>query len=106
MELLFLSNDVNIHNILVSNKIFSGEKNHKYFIGYLDEKKIKPFSIILPKRNAYIKSYDGKTKWMYFLFEDEEFLRKCNDIWNDIINSINGEFYTYLSTIKICKKPS
>ena len=43
---------------------------------------------------------------MYFLFEDEEFLRKYNDIWNDIINSINEEFDTNLSTIKICKKPS
>ena len=30
---IFLNN-VNIDNILVSNKFFSGEKNHKYFIGY------------------------------------------------------------------------
>ena len=35
--------DVNINNILVSNKIFSGEKNNKYFTGYLyDDYEIKP----------------------------------------------------------------
>ena len=27
--------DVNTDNILVSNKISSGERNYKYFIGYL-----------------------------------------------------------------------
>ena len=35
--------DVNINNILVSNKIFSGEKNCKYFTGYLyHDYEIKP----------------------------------------------------------------
>ena len=35
--------DININNILVSNKIFSGEKNNKYFTGYLyDDYEIKP----------------------------------------------------------------
>ena len=35
--------DVNINNILVSNKIFSDEKNYKYFTGYLyDDYEIKP----------------------------------------------------------------
>ena len=48
-------------------KISSGEKSYKYFIGYLDKNKNKPFSIILPKMNTYVKGYDGKTKWMYFL---------------------------------------
>ena len=28
------SEDVDIEKVLVSNKIFSGEKNYKYFIGY------------------------------------------------------------------------
>ena len=30
---------------------------------------------MLPKMNAYVKSYDGQTKWMYFLIEDDD-LRK------------------------------
>ena len=31
-----------------------------------DNCKTKPFSIILPKKPACIKIYDGETKWMYF----------------------------------------
>ena len=26
--------------------------------------------IMLPKTSVYVKSYDGQTKWMYFLIED------------------------------------
>ena len=29
---------------------------------------------MLPKTNAYIKKYDGQTKWMYFLNEDNDLL--------------------------------
>ena len=60
--------DVDIDNISISEKVTSGEKNYKYFIGYMDDDcKTKSFSIILPKMSTYGKSYDGKTKWMYFL---------------------------------------
>ena len=35
--------------VLVSNKIFFGEKNYKYFIDYLyNEHKVKPLHIMLP----------------------------------------------------------
>ena len=65
-------NDVGINNIIVSNKISSGKKHYEYFIDYVDEYKIKSFTIILPKTTAFVKSYDGgATKWMYFLIEDE-----------------------------------
>ena len=51
-----------IEKVLVSNKIFFGEKN-KYFIGYLlNGKKVKTLSIMLPKTSAYVKSYDEQTK--------------------------------------------
>ena len=58
--------DVNIE-VLVSEKISFGEKNYKYFIGYLyNGNKVKPLNIMLPKTSAYVKSYDGQIKWMYF----------------------------------------
>ena len=45
----------------------------KYFTGYLyDNHKVKPLHIMLPKTSAYVKSYDGRTKWMYFLIEDDD----------------------------------
>ena len=76
--------DVDIEKILVPNKIFLWrKKNFKYFIGYLhDGNKVKPLNIMLPKVSAYVKSYDGQTKWMYFLIEDDELLEKCNTIWD------------------------
>ena len=36
---------------------------------------------MLPKPNAYVKSYDGQTKWMYFLIEDGDLLEKYDSIW-------------------------
>ena len=31
-----------------------------------------------------MKGYDGQTKWMYFLIEDEDLLEKYNTIWNKV----------------------
>ena len=31
---------------------------------------------MLPKTGAYVESYDGKTKWIYFLMEDNDLLQK------------------------------
>ena len=36
---------------------------------------------MLPKTNAYVKGYDGQTKWMYCLIEDD-LLEKYNAIWD------------------------
>ena len=30
---------------------------------------------MLPKTSAYVKSYDGQTKRMYFLIEDDDLLK-------------------------------
>ena len=54
--------------------------------------KIEPLSIILPKTSAYVKSYDSKTKWMSFLTEDDELVRKYKDIWKRVSNNIKTEF--------------
>ena len=57
--------DADIEKVLVSNKSSFGEKNYKYFIGYLyDSHKVKPLHIILPKTSAYVKSYEGQIKWV------------------------------------------
>ena len=58
--------DIEIENIVISNKICCAGKSYKYFIGYIDYYNIKSFSIILPKTSAYVRSYDGGTKCMYF----------------------------------------
>ena len=39
---------------------------------------------MLPKTNAYIESYDGRTKSIYFLLEDNYLLEKYDTIWNQV----------------------
>ena len=74
-----------IKKALVSNKISFEEKDYKYFIGYLyNDNKVKPIHIMLPKTSAYIKSYDEQTKWIYFLIDDGNLLRKYNTIWDKV----------------------
>ena len=31
---------------------------------------------MFPKTSAYVKSYDGQTKWIYFSIEDDELLER------------------------------
>ena len=47
---------------------------------------------MLPKRRAYVKSYDVQTKWMYFLLEDDNLLEKYNTIWDKVSTDIKKEF--------------
>ena len=47
---------------------------------------------MLPKRSAYIKSYDGQTKWIYFLIEGDDLLEKSNTIWDKVSADIKKEF--------------
>ena len=69
--------DMDNDNILISDKISSGEKNYNYFMGYMgDDYKIKALRIMLPKPSAYVKCYDAETKWMHFLIEDDELFKK------------------------------
>ena len=57
----FFLNDTYVGNIFIFRKISSSEKNYKYFIGYWDKRKIRPFNIIFTKMSAYAKSCDGET---------------------------------------------
>ena len=59
-----------INKIVVSNKFSFGKQDFKYFIGYKDNKKIKPLCIFSPEMNTYRKDLD-KTEWMSFLMKDK-----------------------------------
>ena len=52
----------------------------------------KPLHVMISKTSAYIRSYDGQTKWMYFLIEDDDLLKKCNTIWDKISADNKKEF--------------
>ena len=36
--------------------------------------RVKPLHIMLPKTSAYVKRYNGQTKWMDFLIEDDDLM--------------------------------
>ena len=55
-----------------------------YTLLVLYNDKVKPSYIMLPKTSAYVKSYDGQTKWVYFLIEDDDVLEKYNTIWDKV----------------------
>ena len=44
---------------------------------------------MLPRTSAYVKSYDGQTKWMHFLIEDDDLLEK-DTIWDNVSADLNG----------------
>ena len=46
---------------------------------------------MLPKTSAYVKSYAGQPKWMYFLIEDDYLLEKYKVIWGKVSADIKNE---------------
>ena len=47
---------------------------------------------MLPKTSAYVKSYDGQTKCMYFLIEHDDILEKHNTLWGKVSADVKKEF--------------
>ena len=93
--------DVDFEKRLVFDKFLFDEKSSKSFIGYLyNDHKVKPLHIMLPKASAYVKSYDGQTKRVYFLIEDDDLLKKYNTIRDQVSADIKKEkLITSLSII-------
>ena len=54
--------------------------------------KVKPLNIMLPKTRVYVKSYDGQTKWFYFLIEDDGLVKIYSTIWDKVSVDIKKEF--------------
>ena len=57
-------NVIDINKSVVSNKFPFGKQGFQYFIGYKDNKKIKPLCIVFPETNAYRINLD-ETECMY-----------------------------------------
>ena len=48
---------------------------------------------MLLKARPYVKGYNGQTKWMYFLIEDDDSLEKYNTIQDKVSPDIEKEFH-------------
>ena len=51
-------------------------------------KKVKSLLIMLPKTSHYVEMYDGQTKRMNFLIEDDGLLEKYSTIWDKVSSDI------------------
>ena len=58
--------------IVISDKFKQSEEGYKYFIGYQENKNIKPLCIALPQMNGYIKYFENGGKNMSFLIKNDE----------------------------------
>ena len=53
-----------------------------------NDNKFKSLHIIIPETSAYVKSYDGQTKWTYFLIENDDLLERFKTISNRVSTNI------------------
>ena len=53
-----------------------------------NDNEFKSLHIIIPETSAYVKSYDGQTKWTYFLIENDDLLEKFKTISNRVSTNI------------------
>ena len=54
---------------------------------------------MLSKTSAYVRNYDGQTKWMYILIEDDELLEKYNTTGDKVSANIKRNLIASLSMI-------
>ena len=78
--------------IVVSHKFKHSEEGCKYFIGSQEDEIVKPFCIILPQMNGYIKYFDNGGKNMSLLIKNNEVREKYEDNWNVIKHNLSIKF--------------
>ena len=76
-------NDIDINEIVVCNKFPFDKQDFKYFIGYKDNKEIRPLSTFFPEMSIY-KRYSNKTKCMYFMIKGKKNFDKYTTIWQKV----------------------
>ena len=77
-------NNIDINEILVSKKFPFCKQDFKYFIGYKDNKEIRPLCIVFLEMNIY-KRYSDNTKCMCFTIKDEKILMSMT-FWEKVIH--------------------
>ena len=55
---------------------------------------------MFPKTSEYVNSYDGQSKWMYILIEDDDLLEKYDTVWDKVSADIKRNLIASLSIKK------
>ena len=85
---------VNVDQIVLSDKFKHNIKVFKHFIGYQEDKIVKPLCIILPQMSGYIKYSENGGKNMSFLIKDDKVWDKYDKIWEVIKDKLVINFYS------------
>ena len=85
---------VNVDQIVIFGKFKHSDEGFKCFIGYKKDEIVKPFCIILPQMNVYIKYFENANKNMSFFIKGNDVLYKCNEIWDKVKEKLNIKFHS------------
>ena len=92
--------------ILTRYLLVKKTKLYKYVFGYLyDDYKKKALHIMLPKMNTYVKSYDGQTKLIYILINNDKLLKNIMLFGIKSVLVLKKNLIVNLSIIKDFWKP-
>ena len=98
-----LIKNIDINKIVISNRFTFGKQDFKYFIGYKDNKEIRPLCIFFLEISTH-KRYFDKSKCMYFIIKDEIFFDKYMTVWEKVSNTIKKTLIANLYVTKNIQK--
>ena len=97
-------NNLDINKVIVSNAFTFSKQDFNYYIGYKDNKEIRPLCIFFPEMSRF-KRYSNKTKYMCFMIEDEKSCDKYMKIWEKFSHVLKTNFNSELIYNKTHLKP-
>ena len=86
--------DLNVDQIVVSDKFKHSDDGFKYFIGCKEGEIVKPLCIILPQMTGYIKYFENGGKNVSFVIKDDDVLDKYNEIQDKIKETLSIKFHS------------
>ena len=64
-----------------------------------NDHKVEPLHVMLPK-TSNVNRYDGQTKWMFLVIEDDGLIEKYTAIWDKASANIKRNLIASLSAVK------
>ena len=93
-------NDVDINEIVVSNKFPFGKQDFEYYVGFKDNKEIRPLGIYFPEMSIH-KIFSDKTKSICILwYKMKIFFDKYMTVWEKVSNIIKKKLKVNLYIMK------
>ena len=80
-----LISDIDINEIVVSNKLPFGKEDFRYFIGYKYDRKFWHVCIFFLREIAYRTDFD-ETECMHFMIKEEKIFDKYMDVWEKVVS--------------------